>query len=113
LQPTSITKTDDGVSAVTLEYTEMKSGKLQGTGDVITLKVDQLFRAIGQKLVQDEALCALELENGRIKINPQGQTSLADVWAGGDCASGGDDLTVTAVAEGRDAAESIHNALLS
>ena len=113
LQPTSITKTDDGVSAVKLEYTEMKSGKLQGTGDVITLKVDQLFRAIGQKLVQDEALCALELENGRIKINPQGQTSLADVWAGGDCASGGDDLTVTAVAEGRDAAESIHNALLS
>ena len=33
------------------------------------------------------------------------------VWAGGDCASGGDDLTVTAVAEGRDAAMDIHAAL--
>ena len=34
------------------------------------------------------------------------------VWAGGDCASGGDDLTVTAVAEGRDAAMDIHAALM-
>ena len=33
------------------------------------------------------------------------------VWAGGDCATGGDDLTVTAVAEGRDAAESINRFL--
>jgi glutamate synthase (NADPH/NADH) small chain len=33
------------------------------------------------------------------------------VWAGGDCAAGGDDLTVTAVAEGRDAAEDIHATL--
>ena len=33
------------------------------------------------------------------------------VWAGGDCASGGDDLTVTAVAEGRDAAMDIHTVL--
>jgi glutamate synthase (NADPH/NADH) small chain len=34
------------------------------------------------------------------------------VWAGGDCATGGDDLTVTAVAEGRDAAESITRFLM-
>ena len=33
---------------------------------------------------------------------------LAKVWVGGDCAAGGEDLTVTAVAEGRDAAEAIH-----
>ena len=33
------------------------------------------------------------------------------VWAGGDCAYGGNDLTVTAVAEGRDAAENINKAL--
>ena len=36
-----------------------------------------------------------------------GRTSIPGVWAGGDCAAGGDDLTVTAVAEGRDAAEDI------
>jgi dihydropyrimidine dehydrogenase (NAD+) subunit PreT len=33
------------------------------------------------------------------------------IWVGGDCAAGGEDLTVTAVAEGRDAAEAIHAAL--
>ncbi|HAC49316.1 MAG TPA: dihydropyrimidine dehydrogenase, partial [Sulfitobacter sp.] len=41
-----------------------------------------------------------------------GRTSLDGVWAGGDCASGGDDLTVTAVAEGRDAAMDIHTTLM-
>lgn len=35
------------------------------------------------------------------------------VWAGGDCAVGGDDLTVTAVAEGRDAAMDIHASLMA
>ena len=40
-----------------------------------------------------------------------GRTGLPGVWAGGDCAAGGDDLTVTAVAEGRDAAIDIDAAL--
>ena len=35
-----------------------------------------------------------------------------NVWAGGDCSLGGDDLTVTAVAEGRDAAMDIHATLM-
>ena len=34
------------------------------------------------------------------------------VWAGGDCVSGGEDLTVTAVAQGRDAAEDINLSLM-
>jgi glutamate synthase (NADPH/NADH) small chain len=33
------------------------------------------------------------------------------VWAGGDCIFGGEDLTVSAVAQGRDAADSINQAL--
>ncbi|MGO7425837.1 dihydropyrimidine dehydrogenase, partial [Rhizobium ruizarguesonis] len=37
--------------------------------------------------------------------------SLDGVWAGGDCVFGGNDLTVSAVAHGRDAAESITRAL--
>ena len=41
-----------------------------------------------------------------------GRTSLEGVWAGGDCAAGGDDLTVTAVAQGRDAAADIHATLI-
>ena len=96
-----------------MEYTEQNDGKLQGTGDFLTLEVDQLFRAIGQRLDGDDALVKLNLAKGRIKIDETGQTSIPGVWAGGDCAGGSDDLTVTAVADGRDAAESIHRALTS
>ena len=115
VQPKTIKTDADGVSAVTLEYTENRDGRLVSTGDEITLQVDQLFRAIGQQLDDnlgdDEALASLTMEKGRIRINGTGQTSLSGVWAGGDCATGGDDLTVTAVAEGRDAAEAMHTAL--
>ncbi|GIT90700.1 dihydropyrimidine dehydrogenase subunit A [Jannaschia pagri] len=78
------------------------------TGETVTLRADQLFRAIGQKL---EAVEGLDLDGGKIAVTGAGRTSLDKVWAGGDCASGGEDLTVTAVAEGRDAAMDIHSAL--
>ena len=52
-----------------------------------------------------------DLEGGKIRVEGAGRTSINGVWAGGDCATGGDDLTVTAVAEGRDAAEDIHATL--
>ncbi len=45
------------------------------------------------------------LEGGKIAVTGPGRTSIDGVWAGGDCTAGGDDLTVTAVAQGRDAAE--------
>ena len=113
LQPSSIKTNSDGLQSVTLEYTEENGGKLRGTGDFLKLEVDQLFRAIGQRLDSNDSLAQLDIEKGRIKIDATGRTSIAGVWAGGDCACGGDDLTVTAVAEGRDAAESIHSALAS
>ena len=68
------------------------------------------MKAIGQTLEGQPD--ALALEGGKIKVSETGKTSVAGVWAGGDCASGGDDLTVTAVAEGRDAAEDIHASLM-
>lgn len=78
------------------------------TGQTVRLAADQVFRAIGQTLV-GEGLPALE--GRKIKVDAAGRTSTNGVWAGGDCASGGDDLTVTAVAEGRDAAMDIHKTL--
>jgi glutamate synthase (NADPH/NADH) small chain len=54
----------------------------------------------------------LELEGSKIKVNALFETSVKNVWAGGDCVSAGDDLTVTAVAQGRDAAENIHSKLM-
>ena len=79
---------------------------LVGTGETFRIAADQALLAIGQSL--DGVPEGIEIERGKIKVNGAGRTSIAGVWAGGDCASGGDDLTVTAVAEGRDAAEDIH-----
>jgi dihydropyrimidine dehydrogenase (NAD+) subunit PreT len=97
------------VAEVEFEYTAEKAGKLAGTGETFRIAADQLFKAIGQRIegVPD----SLKIEGGKISVTGNGRTSVARVWAGGDCASGGDDLTVTAVAEGRDAAEDIHRNL--
>ena len=95
--------------AITLAWTEDGPEGLRETGETFDLKADQILAAIGQTL--EGAPEALTIERGKIAVTGAGRTSMTGVWAGGDCASGGDDLTVTAVAEGRDAAEDIHAAL--
>ncbi len=95
---------------IELEYTEVVDGRVKGTGELVRLAADQVYKAIGQTL--EDAPEAVEIEGGKIKVTETGRTSVAGVWAGGDCASGGEDLTVTAVAEGRDAAEDIHASLM-
>ena len=94
---------------VELEYTQIIDDKLKGTGETVRVAADQVFRAIGQTLTMDGAL---ELDSRKIAVTGAGHTSRDGVWAGGDCSSGGDDLTVTAVAEGRDAAMDIHATLI-
>ena len=111
MQPVEVTKSDSGSLLVKMEFTGLSGGRLTGTGKFQTFEVDQLFKAIGQTLETDDALAGLTLEKGRIRVDGAFRTSNPSVWAGGDCTAGGDDLTVTAVAQGRDAAESIHAAL--
>lgn len=91
---------------IELEYTTSAGGSVTGTGETVRLAADQVFKAIGQTL--EGVPEGLELEGRKIKVDGSGRTSVPGVWAGGDCASGGEDLTVTAVAEGRDAAMDIH-----
>ncbi len=98
------------VQEVEFEYTRDGANGLEPTGETFRIAADQVFRAIGQRL--DGVPDALTVEGGKISVTGAGRTSMASVWAGGDCASGGDDLTVTAVAEGRDAAEDIHASLM-
>lgn len=98
------------LTGVTLAYTDTQNGKLVVTDETFSLPADQLFSAIGQSL--SGAPEAVALEGGKIKVDENGHTSAKGVWAGGDCATGGDDLTVTAVAEGRDAAMNIHTVLM-
>ncbi len=97
------------VVEVEFEYTADTPNGLQGTGETMRIPADQVFKAIGQTLETSEQL---KIERGKIAVAGAGRTSVDGVWAGGDCALGGEDLTVTAVAEGRDAAEDIHQTLM-
>ncbi|MEO0995290.1 MAG: NAD(P)-dependent oxidoreductase [Pseudomonadota bacterium] len=94
---------------IELEYTRAGESGLEGTGETMRLPADQIFKAIGQTLEGTPE--GIALEGRKIAVDGEGRTSLTGIWAAGDCAAGGDDLTVTAVAEGRDAALSIHRAL--
>jgi dihydropyrimidine dehydrogenase (NAD+) subunit PreT len=108
--PVAIEAEGGALTGVTFAYTETTGGKLTLTDDTFTLPADQVFKAIGQTL--SGAPEALTLDGGKIAVSETGATSITGVWAGGDCATGGDDLTVTAVAEGRDAAEDMHAKLI-
>ena len=89
--------------AVEFAYTVDGPKGLEMSSEAFTLKADQVFKAIGQTLV-----AAPIAQDGAKLVKQAGK-----VWAGGDCAAGGEDLTVTAVAEGRDAAEAIHATLMA
>ncbi|MBB3589861.1 glutamate synthase (NADPH/NADH) small chain [Rhizobium sp. BK529] len=110
LAPKSIISQDGKVAAIEVEYTALVDGRLTSTGETGVIAADQIFKAIGQTF-EASGLGALRMESGRIAVDAEGRTSIEGVWAGGDCVFGGEDLTVSAVAHGRDAAESIHRAL--
>ncbi len=76
----------------------------------LTLEADVVFKAIGQKMDGD-GFDALDTESGRFVVDDNQRTSMASVWAGGDCVVGGDDLTVSAVQHGKIAAIDIDRQL--
>jgi glutamate synthase (NADPH/NADH) small chain len=95
---------------VEFAYTEDGPNGLTLTKETFRLKADQVFKAIGQTLTG--APEGVKIDGGKIAVDATGATSVKGIWAGGDCATGGEDLTVTAVKQGRDAAEAIHAALM-
>ncbi|GAA6209951.1 NAD(P)-dependent oxidoreductase [Cognatishimia sp. WU-CL00825] len=97
--------TNEGLTNVAFAYTKSEDGKLVTLDETFSLEADQVFTAIGQTL--DGSPEGLRLKGNKIEVDENGKTSVSGIWAGGDCACGGDDLTVTAVAEGRDAAINI------
>jgi glutamate synthase (NADPH/NADH) small chain len=112
-QPASLQSENGKIKSVTFDETEMKNGRLASTGKQFTLHADMLFTAIGQMFVPDgvTGADALALDAGRIKVDAERRTSVKGIWAGGDCVAGGQDLTVAAVEDGKQAALSIHRAL--
>ncbi len=110
-QPSKLIGQDGQVKEIEFEYTQLDdNGRLMGTGDHFTLLVDQVFKAIGQSFVpaplMNGSAEVLEVSGGRIAVNEDRKTSLPNVWAGGDCVAG-EDLTVSAVQDGKVAAEAI------
>lgn len=81
------------------------------TGETITLDVDMVIKAAGQmpfeKLVAENAL---QNKYGKIITDGKGVTSIAGVFAGGDCVNGGKEV-VDAVQAGKDGAAGILNYL--
>ena len=106
---------DRHVATIRFERTRLNDdGRLVSTGDDFELTADTVFKAIGQQLdfsTLRAAITDLEVRNDRIVINDAGRTSLPNVWAGGDCVAVGDNLTVTAVQQGKVAAIDIDRAL--
>ena len=102
------------VAGVEFEYTEIRDGALRAAGDSFTLESDMVLKAVGQKLAAsppDGAGEAPAMSGGKIAVSDERKTSLEKVWAGGDCAAIGEDLTVWAVEDGKTAANAIHRAL--
>ena len=107
-EPVSV-ESENGAKTIFFERTESSGDGLAFAGEVVRVPADQIFQAIGQRL--ERIPSGLETDGKKLKADAKGKSGLPNVWAGGDCIFAGEDLTVSAVAQGRDAAEEIHAAL--
>jgi glutamate synthase (NADPH/NADH) small chain len=117
-RPVRLLSEGNTLTGVEFEYTRLdEGGKLTGTGERYALAADMVFKAIGQMLVKDPfndgGRLLLDMRDGRIAVDEERRTSVPGVWAGGDCVAGGQDLTVAAVEDGKQAALSIDRYLRS
>jgi dihydropyrimidine dehydrogenase (NAD+) subunit PreT len=115
--PWRINTGDSGMHSISFEKTRIdERGRLAGTGEFFDLEADQVFKAIGQHFDETHLTHHQDgeefpaMDHGRIQVDAERRTSLGRVWAGGDCVPG-QDLTVSAVQDGKLAALSIHQFL--
>ena len=112
LAPVEVLGEDGSARAVRFARQRIEGERLVPAGEELVLEADMVLKAIGQRLdgrVLTE--CKLAQRDGRIATDESGRTSIANVWAGGDCIAGGQDLTVEAVAHGLRAAHDIDRQL--
>ncbi|KDE38442.1 Pyridine nucleotide-disulfide oxidoreductase associated with reductive pyrimidine catabolism [Nitrincola lacisaponensis] len=115
-RPEAITLDDQGgVAAIHLRRTAMQGGALVDLPHCDVLPCDAIFKAVGQTLEmpEDAQLEQLRLDAGKLAVDTRFHTGLERVFAGGDCTAVGEDLTVEAVQQGKLAAESIHQLLIT
>ncbi|MBI3229345.1 MAG: NAD(P)-dependent oxidoreductase [Burkholderiales bacterium] len=111
-KPEQIMLDNDGrVAGMRFEKTHLVGEKLQGTGEFFELAAEAVFKAIGQtmdaSLAHDATGNTLTRAGDKIEVDAHYRTSLRGVYAGGDCISMGQDLTVQAVQDGKLAARAI------
>lgn len=116
-RPDAVLLDDQGrVRGMRFARTQPVAEVLQDTGETFELAADAIFKAIGQRFddacLSDPLAAQLARDGERIRVDAQLRTSLAGVYAGGDCTALGQDLTVQAVQHGKLAAEAIHAQLM-
>lgn len=107
LSPKSIQEDSGKVTGIEFSRTPGGSGSLARTE---VLAADVVFRAIGQTIdwqTLGDIPSLVAHTDTRIEVDKTRQTSLEDVWAGGDCIVDGENLTVSAVEDGKIAAINI------
>ncbi len=108
---------DGHVERVVFERTTSdENGRLTSTGETWSAEADVVFKAVGQTMAEglsEADLEGLKLQRGKIATDSSGRTSMDGVWAGGDCIDHDEDLTVTAVQDGKIAAIDIDRVLRS
>lgn len=108
--PVGIEPRDDGTRVTFARTTLDDDGKLQQASETWSAKADIVFKAVGQALDRDtlgEIAASIGQQHGKLIVDAERRTTIEGVWAGGDCVFGHDDLTVTAVQDGKLAAISI------
>lgn len=99
------------VKSMLFAKTAIINGEYTLTDATYSIKADCVLKAIGQKL-NAEILDGICTEKGKIIVQPNYQTSQLGVFAGGDAVHSGEDLTVQAVEDGKQAAIAIHQFLM-
>lgn len=113
-QPVRVLK-DEGLECVRMQLgAEDRSGRPAPEAvphSEFMVRADQVVKAIGQKKPSLAALLGLRVNGGFIAVDEQFETSVAGVYAIGDCVRvAGAASTVMAVQDGKLAAEAIHMA---
>ncbi len=109
MTPKGFEARDGRVTGVNFEH---RGPNGSGQLETVTIAADLVLCAIGQTFLDAPiGPGTLELDGGRLKVDAERRTTLPDVWAGGDCIAGGDDLTVSAVEDGKQAALAIDRVL--
>ncbi|MFJ7884172.1 NAD(P)-dependent oxidoreductase [Pseudomonas sp. NPDC096917] len=116
-QPDEVLLDEQGqVRGMRFARTRLENGRLVKTGETFDLAADAVFKAIGQTFdenaLSDPLAHSLQRTGDRIWVDEQLRTSVPGVYAGGDCTSLGQDLTVQAVQHGKLAAEAMHAQLM-